>query len=237
MTLAKALHQLSRYTGKQFENTVGKKKGELWWCFWGEVQVRVFVSGACYSRTFVLVALFMELLPAVQICCWEPTGAIHTQSLAELSHHLFLPLFLSPFSQVTLQTSMAFCFPPGKKDSLSAPEAYFHARLFRRTYFIIAQGSAPQLDVNLQAVWNSKALCWFMQLRSWPRSWYSAHLTSDMKLVPLHRVREALNRGGPEAEEVHLAAAWRAERFFSITTWWMKTDLLETAFVILLQMG
>lgn len=50
--------------------------------------MHVFVSGACYSRAFAFIAPFKDFLPAVQMSSWEPTGAVHTQTLAELSHHL-----------------------------------------------------------------------------------------------------------------------------------------------------
>lgn len=89
-----------------------------------------------------------DLLPGEQ-----STGAIQAKALAKLPRCCFVCLsVISPFSWFTLQASVAFCGSLGKKDSLSAPEASLHARLFRKAYFIIAQGSASQLDVNSQAV-------------------------------------------------------------------------------------
>lgn len=144
-------------------------------------QTHIFKSVEYYSSTLAVIALSKDSLPAVQICSWDSPGAIKPKALAKPPYHFFLPpcyLSLLAGSCYRAQCPSAVLLAKRRACLLPATEASLHARLFRKAYFISAQGSTSQLDVNSQTMWNSKDLCWFMQPRSWPRSWYSAHLTS-----------------------------------------------------------
>lgn len=114
MTLAKALHQLSRYTGKQFENTVGKKKGELYDAS----------EGKCRCVSLCLVHVIPErlysLLSSWSYCqqCRSAAG-----SLQEPSTHRLL--------RSCHTTSFCHCFSP--------PLARSHYRPPRPSAFLLAR--------------------------------------------------------------------------------------------------
>lgn len=110
-------------------------------------QMHIFKSVEYYSSPLAVIAFSKNSLPAVQICSWGSSGAIRPKTLAKppiplLSATLFSLSFklvhgtgLSALLQFSWQKGGPVCCP-----------------LFRKPYFITAQGTASQQGVNSQTI-------------------------------------------------------------------------------------
>jgi len=106
--------------------------------------MHVFKSVEYYSSTLAVIALSEDPLPAVQICSWESPGAVKPKALAKPPYCFFPPpCYLSLLAGSRYRAQCPSVVPSTKMRAclLPAPEASLHARLFRKTYFITAQGS------------------------------------------------------------------------------------------------
>lgn len=152
---------------------------EFQWHLYGEVQMHVCLPHVIPARLHSLLSsriFYQECRSAAGGAAYRShpsKGTCKAASLLLCVPLLSLPLagshYRPPWPSVVLLARRIACL---LLKPLSMPG------FLEKAYFIIAQGSASQLDVNSQAVSNSKDLCCFMQLRSCPRSWYRAHLTS-----------------------------------------------------------